>query len=76
VLARAGVLQGKKATIFPGMEGTLKGAQYSSDRVVVDGKLITSQGPGTAMEFSIKLVGILVGKSRAEEVTEEVLARL
>jgi len=74
VLAKAGVIRGKRVTIFPGMEATLSGAQYSSDRVVVDGKVVTSQGPGTAMEFAIKLVELLVGKGKAEKVAEEVLA--
>jgi 4-methyl-5(b-hydroxyethyl)-thiazole monophosphate biosynthesis len=76
VLGKAGVIQGKKATIFPGMEDTLTGAHPSQDRVVVDGKIITSRGPGTAMEFAIKLVEILVGKGKAEEVTKSVLAKL
>ena len=75
VLAKAGVIQGKRATIFPGMGDTLTGAQYSDERVVVDGKVITSQGPGTAMEFTIKLVEVLAGKRKAEEVTKEVLAK-
>ena len=74
VLAKAGVIQGKRATIFPGMEATLAGAQRSDERVVVDGKVITSQGPGTAMEFAIKLVEVLAGKNKADEVTKEVLA--
>lgn len=74
VLAKAGVIQGKKATVFPGMEGTLTGAQYRDERVVVDGKVITSQGPGTAMEFAIKLVEVLAGKGKAGEVTKQVLA--
>ncbi len=75
VLAKAGILQGKRATIFPGMEDSLTGAQYSDQRVVVDGKVITSQGPGTAMEFSIKLVEVLMSKGRADEVARDVLAR-
>ncbi len=75
VLAKAGVIQGKRATIFPGMEGTLTGAQHSKERVVVVGRIITSQGPGTAIEFAIKLVEVLAGKSQAEEVTRSVLAK-
>ena len=75
VLAKAGVIQGKRATIFPGMEDALTGAQYSKDRVVIDGRIITSQGPGTAMEFAIKLVEVLVGKNKAEEVTKSTLAK-
>lgn len=75
VLAKAGVIKGKRVTVFPGMEGTLTGAQYRDERVVVDGKIITSQGPGTALEFAIKLVEVLAGKGTAREVTKEVLAR-
>ena len=75
VLAKAGVIQGKRVTIFPGMEDTLTGAQYSKDRVVIDGRIITSQGPGTAMEFAIKLVEVLAGRNRAEEVAMGVLTK-
>ena len=75
VLAKTGIIKGKRATIYPGMEDTLTGAQRSNERVVVDGRVITSQGPGTAMEFAIKLVEVLAGKHKAEEVTKEVLAR-
>ena len=75
VLAKTGIIKGKRATIYPGMEDTLTGAQSINERVVVDGRVITSQGPGTAMEFAIKLVEVLAGKRKAEEVTKEVLAR-
>ncbi len=75
VLGKAGVIQGKKATIYPGMENTLTGAQPSEERVVVDGKIITSRGPGTAMEFAIKLVEVLAGRSQAEEVKQSALAK-
>ncbi len=76
VLAQAGVIQGKRATIYPGMEDTLTGARYSGERVVVDGKTITSQGPGTAMEFSLKLVEVLAGRAKAEAVAREAVTRL
>ena len=75
VLAKAGVIQGKRATIFPGMEDALTGAQYSKGRVVIDGRIITSQGPGTAMEFAIKLVEVLAGRNKAEEVAMGVLTK-
>jgi len=44
--------------------------------VVVDGKIITSQGPGTALEFAIKLVEILAGRTKAEAVAQETVAKL
>jgi len=76
VLSKAGILKGRKATIHPAVEEMLTDAQHVDERVVVDGRLITSQGPGTAMEFSMKLVEVLVGKDKMEEVNREVLARL
>jgi protein deglycase len=62
LFGQTGLVAGKRATIFPGMEDELKGAVVSSDRVVMDGNIITSKGPGTAMEFALALVGILKGQ--------------
>ncbi|MFC1957088.1 DJ-1/PfpI family protein [Chloroflexota bacterium] len=47
---------------------------YVDQRVVVDGRVVTSQGPGTAMEFSLKLVELFAGKAKMEEVKEDILA--
>lgn len=76
VLAKAGILKGKKATIHPLVKEMLIDARFMEDRVVVDGKLITSQAPGTAMEFAMKLVAIMAGEDRMREVNKEVLAKL
>jgi len=73
VLAKAGVLTGKKATIFPGMENHLIGARLLGDRVVVDGTVITSSAPGTAMEFAVKLVEILKGKEKAIQLRKSMV---
>lgn len=59
LFGQTGLVAGKRATIFPGMEDQLTGATVSSDRVVIDGNIITSKGPGTAMEFALALVGFL-----------------
>jgi 4-methyl-5(b-hydroxyethyl)-thiazole monophosphate biosynthesis len=74
VLAKAGILKGKKATIYPGMEAELTGAKPSNERVVADGTVVTSQGPGTALEFGVKLVEILAGEKRAQALKEELVA--
>ena len=74
VLAKAGVLKGKKATIYPGMEAELTGAKPSNERVVVDGTVVTSQGPGTALEFGVKLVEIFAGDKKARALKEELVA--
>ena len=64
VLADAGVLETKKATIYPGMERDIP---YPRDeKVVVDGNVITSQGPGTAIDFALAIVEYFLGKSTAD----------
>jgi len=71
VLAKAGVLEGRRATIYPGMEKELPYPR--DDRVVVDGNIITSQGPGTAMEFALKIVETLVGGEKAFRLKKQLL---
>ncbi|MDF1578702.1 MAG: DJ-1/PfpI family protein [Desulfobulbales bacterium] len=63
VLGKAGILEGKSATSYPGcLDGMkLAGVDYREAPVVVDGKIITSRGPGTAMDFALKLVEIMAG---------------
>ncbi|MCI8630653.1 MAG: DJ-1/PfpI family protein, partial [Firmicutes bacterium] len=68
-----GLLDGKMATIYPGMEEHLKGALIMKNRVVADGNIITSKGPGTAMEFAVELAAILKGKGIAEDLMEDLL---
>ncbi len=73
VLASAGLLDGKQATAYPGVLQALSvpGLVIKQEAtVVVDGKIITSRGPGTAMEFALSLVEILAGKNRRFEVEE------
>ena len=65
-LEAAGVLQGKRATSYPGYD--LPSAQVSEERLVVDGKLVTSRGPGTALEFALEWVKILAGAEAAERL--------
>ncbi|MCH8158132.1 MAG: DJ-1/PfpI family protein, partial [Nitrospinae bacterium] len=64
VLEAAGVLKDRKRTSHPSVKEGLTGELYSEDRVVVDGNIVTSRGPGTAMEFALKLVELLFGKDR------------
>jgi len=73
VLAHHGLLKGRKATCYPSMIKRLSGNEKAGQRVVVDGNCITSQGPGTALEFSIKLVEILCGKAKALQIAEAML---
>ena len=68
VLASAGLLDGKRATCFPGTLDAFPKVQQQYAAVVEDGKLITSRGPGTAMDFALILVERLVGKAKRQEV--------
>ncbi len=75
-LAHAGVLDGKKATSYPGFLENLDlpNTQLSEQSVVKDGKVITSRGPGTAMDFALELIEVLVGVDKRNEV-ESALVR-
>lgn len=72
VLAAAGVLDGRNATSYPGYldEKPAKDMRYSNDAVVQDGKVITSRGPGTAMDFALKLVEVLTSAEKRREVEQ------
>lgn len=76
VLSAFGVSKGRTITSHPSVRGEFKTEKISEDRVVTDGNIITSQGPGTAMEFAFRLVEALFGPKKAEEVNKGVLARL
>ena len=64
VLAAAGLLAGKRATSFPGALDSFKNVNQQDAAIVEDGKLITSRGPGTAMDFALTLVERLAGKEK------------
>jgi 4-methyl-5(b-hydroxyethyl)-thiazole monophosphate biosynthesis len=68
VLASTGLLEGKRATSFPGVLDAFAGVSYSEDAVVQDGKIITSRGPGTAMDFALVLIENLLGRAKRDEV--------
>lgn len=72
VLASQGLLDERKATCYPAFKSHLK--NHVDEKVVVDGNIITSQGPGTAFPFALKIAEILVGKSTADKVAEGTLA--
>ncbi|MDF7806698.1 DJ-1/PfpI family protein [Pontiellaceae bacterium B12219] len=68
-LNKAGVLENKKFTCYPGVESLLpEDIQPVNEKVVVDGKLITSQGPGTAFEFALRVIAECGKPDLADEV--------
>ncbi len=72
VLKPHGLLENKKATCYPSLLSELDKSEQA--KVIVDGSLITSQGPGTALEFSLKLVELLFDKQKSQEVADAMLA--
>ena len=73
ILQYHGLLEGKKATVHPAFARQMINKEAISQRVVVDGNCITSQGPGTVLEFSIKLIEILLGKEKAQAIAKPML---
>ena len=75
VLANLGLLDGRAATSFPGALDAAKhpGIRLSEDPVVVDGRLVTSRGPGTAMDFALTLIELLAGRQRRDEVESKLM---
>ena len=69
-LANAGVLEGKRATAYPGVLDSmnLPRTRVTGEAVVVDNHVITSRGPGTAMDFALALIETLLGKQKRNEV--------
>ena len=74
ILEKNGLLQNRKRTSHPSVKEVLTGNLYLEESVVVDQNIITSRGPGTAMEFALKLVELLFGKDRMKVVNHGVLA--
>lgn len=68
VFGNLGLLKGKKCTCYPGCEEYLNGGEATGENVVVDGKIITSKGPGTSLDFALKMIEVLVSKEKADEV--------
>lgn len=75
VLEHHGLLEGKKATAYPGYSDSLSNQEAVENRVVLDGKCVTSRGPGTAIEFALKLIEVLLDKEQAANVAAPMLVQ-
>jgi 4-methyl-5(b-hydroxyethyl)-thiazole monophosphate biosynthesis len=73
VLSPLGLLTGKKFTCYPGMEEKVQDGQWSEDQVVVDGKIITSRGAGTAGVFAVAVISGLLGAEEGKKAARSVL---
>ena len=73
-LAKAGVIEEKKVTSYPGFKEELGNVNYvEEDTVVVDGNIITSRGPATALVFGLEILKKLGYEKEAEEIREGML---
>ena len=68
VLGENGLLEGKKATCFPGNESKLKGAEVLTVGAVADGNIVTGKSMGSAVSFGLKLTEVLLGKEAADKI--------
>lgn len=70
VLAEAGLLEGRRATSYPGFVDKLSipGCRYLAEPVVVDGGVVTSRGPGTALDFALALIELLLDRASRDRV--------
>lgn len=73
VLAKAGLLEGRKACCYPGMEDQLTGALACTESVVEDGSIITSRGLGTAIPFALALVAYFCGEKQAQALAKSIV---
>lgn len=76
VVAPTGILKGKKATCYPGLGNMIEseGGTYIKEPVVIDGNIITSEGPGTTLMFAKAIISASVGKEKADETLSSMLA--
>ena len=72
VYGNLGILNGKKATCYPGFENELKGATVVADRVVTDGNITTSRGMGTTIDLGLEIVKLYKGQEYADDLGKKI----
>ncbi len=73
ILGGMGLLKGRQATCYPGMEDGMEGAKAVKKTCVVDGKIITSCGVGGAIDFGCALIQALCGEQKAKEIAQAIV---
>lgn len=68
VLGELGLLEGKRATCYPGFEDRLRGAEHTGQGVVTDGTITTARGLGYALDLGLELVRLLISEKAAKEL--------
>lgn len=75
VLGKFGVLEGEKATCYPNFEQFLYGATHVEERTVVSNKIVTGIGAGASLEFALKLLEVISGVEKAEQIKSAMLIK-
>ncbi len=70
VLGGLGLLRGRKATCYPGFEKYLEGAEYTPELFVVDGNIITGEGPAATLPYAYKILSFFVGEEKTRQLQE------
>ena len=73
ILKSLGLLEGRRATCYPGVEDEMENVILTETAVVVDDNIITSQGVGTAIDFALKLIEVRDGEEKAKEIAESIV---
>jgi 4-methyl-5(b-hydroxyethyl)-thiazole monophosphate biosynthesis len=74
VFGQYGILQGKKACCYPGLEEQLTGASVTMDPVSIDGNIITSRGLGTSLDFALAILEEISSHAKAAMIRKSVVA--
>ena len=73
ILTDMGLLKGKRATCYPDMENEIEDAYLTGAPVATDENIITSQGVGTAIDFALKLIEVLISEEKAVEIADSIV---
>lgn len=73
VFGHLGLLKGKKACCYPGMEDGLEGAEVTYDSIAVAEHILTSRGMGTAIDFGLQIIARFRGKDAADEMAKKIV---
>lgn len=73
VLGSIGILEGKRATCYPGFEKRMTGATYTQEQVTIDGNIITGKGPGASMDFGYAILGKFVAPEAVAELKAQMM---
>lgn len=72
IFGHLGLLKGRKACCYPGMESDLTGAEVVNEKIAISDHILTSRGMGTAMDFGLAVVSLLKSEEEAKELKNKI----